>query len=379
VPKITKLFLSLLLVIIVAIAFGTGYIMGGRSNPGTEDGLNIIEQAWNVIFSDYVDKDRLDTDTLKQAAIEGILEELDDPYTSYLDKDDYQLGMSSLEGEFNGIGAHIMLQDEQLTIVSPIEDSPAAIAGIRTGDVILEIDGVTTADMGLMEAVLKIRGPKGTPVTLLIQHEGDEKPEEIIIVRDKIEVSTVSYEMKDDIAVINISQFSERTDQELATTLESINEQGARGIILDLRNNPGGLLDIVVNVASYFLPDGTVVDVVSNEEKLFSLQVHHDRPVTDLPMVVLVNNFSASGSEVLAGALQDYSRATVAGNTTFGKGSVNVLRQLSDGSGLYITTARWLTPNGRLIEGKGIEPDYILEPDETDPIDWAIDFLINRE
>jgi len=379
VPKITKLVLSLLLTIVVAVAFGAGYVMGGRSNLGAEDDLNIVEQAWNVIFSDYVDKDRLDTDKLKRAAIEGMVEELDDPYTSYLDRDDYQLGMSSLEGEFNGIGAHIMLQDEELTIIAPIEDSPAARAGIRTGDIILEIDGVTTADMNLMEAVLKIRGPKDTPVTLLIQHEGDDEPEEIVIIRDKIEVSTVSYEMKGDIAVINISQFSERTDQELATALESANEQGARGIILDLRNNPGGLLDIVVNVASYFLPDGTVVDVVSNEEKLFSLQVHHDRPITDLPMVVLVNNFSASGSEVLAGALQDYGRATVAGNTTFGKGSVNVLRQLSDGSGLYITTARWLTPNGRLIEGKGIEPDYELDADETDPINWAIDLLKSRE
>lgn len=181
--------------------------------------------------------------------------------------------------------------------------------------------------------------------------------------------------MKEAIAYINISQFSERTDEELSQALKSLSEQWAEGIILDLRSNPGGLLQAVVEVASHFLEKGTVVKVVSDQGKISTIQVEPGKAITALPIVVLVDNYSASGSEVLAGALQDHDRAIIAGAKTFGKGSVNVLHHLDDNSGLYITTTRWLTPSGRLIEGEGIEPDIKLELDGDDAIEWAIAYL----
>jgi len=309
---------------------------------------------------------------------------LDDPYTSYLNAEVYQLGLSNLEGEIEGIGAQVAIRDEQLTVIAPIADSPAAEAGVRAGDIILEIDGRSTSEMGLVEAVLNIRGPKGTPVRLLILHQGEtvkqrEAVEEIEIIRAKIELSSVRFEMRGDIAYINITHFSGRTNEELLPVLESITEKEARGIILDLRSNPGGLLDEVIDVASHFLTEGVVVNVVDNQGEHTALEVRPGEVITDLPMVVLVDSFSASGSEVLAGALQDYGRATIAGKKTFGKGSVNILRKLADDSGLYITTARWLTPNGRRIEGEGIAPDYELELEGEEAIQWAIDYLKGRE
>ena len=260
-------------------------------------------------------------------------------------------------------------------IIAPIADSPAAKAGIRAGDIILEIDGRPTSEISLVEAVLYIRGPKGTSVRLLILHQGETKPEEIKIVKAEIDLPSVRFEMRGDIAYINITYFSERTNQELSPVLRSITQEAAMGIILDLRSNSGGLLTVVVDVASYFLEEGVVVNVVDNQGKLTPMPVKPEGATTDLPLIVLVDSYSASGSEVLAGALQDYAHATIAGTTTFGKGSVCILRQLKDGSGLYITTARWLTPDGRLIEGEGIDPDYELELEGEDAIQWAIDYL----
>ena len=374
--------ISLLLVAALVLSFGIGYDLGSRTPPSQREGLESVEQAWDIIFNEYVDKDQLDASALRQGAIEGILEALDDPYTSYLDAESQQLGLSTLEGEFEGIGAHVTIRDEQLTIITPIADSPADKAGIRAGDVILEIDGVSTAEMSLAEAVLKIRGPEETSVRLLILHKGlgqtvkeYELMEEIEVVRAKIELPSIYLEMKGDIAYISIAYFSERTDEELSPVLESIVDKEARGIILDLRHNSGGLLPIVIDVASHFLKEGVVVNVVDSQGEQTALEVKRMEVTTDLPMVVLVDSFTASGGEVLTGALQDYGRATIAGNKTFGKGSVNVLRQLKDGSAVYITTARWLTPSGRLIEGEGIEPDYELELGGEETIQWAIDCL----
>ena len=377
--KKVKLVISLMLVAVIALSFGAGYTLRGVNRLTGGEGLDTVAQAWNIIFADYVDRGQLDAGKLSRAAIEGIVEELDDPYTSFLDAENYQLGLSSLEGEFDGIGAHVAIKDEQLTIIVPIVDLPADKAGIRAGDIILEINGKPTSDMSLAEAVLNIRGSRGTSVKLLILHEGETEPVEIEIVRDRVELDSVRFEMKGDLAYIRITQFTERTDEELTRALQSIIEEGATGIILDLRSNPGGILEVVVNVASLFLQEGIVVDVVSNQQGLAALKVRPGELTTDLPMVVLVDSYSASGSEVLAGALQDYGRATIAGTKTYGKGSVNILRRLSDGSGLYITVARWLTPSGRLIEGEGIDPDYQLELEGDDAVRWAVDYLTSNK
>ena len=377
--KITKLIIGLLLVVVIALAFGAGFAFGRQRLSSSGEGLDIVGQAWNVILTEYVDRDKLETSTLRRGAIEGMLESLDDPYSSYLEPEHYELGLSSLEGEFNGIGAYVTIEDKQLMIIAPIADSPADKAGIKAGDIILEINGEPVAEISLAEAIIKIRGPQGTSVKLLVLHEGETEPEEIEITRTRVELPSVHFEMEGDIALINITQFSERTEDELSPALQSLEEEKTRGIILDLRNNPGGLLETVIDVASHFLSEGNIVDIVTNQGKVATLKVKKSTPTTDLPMVVLVNNASASGSEVLAGALQDHGRAIVAGNTTYGKGSVNILHRLDDGSGLYITTARWLTPSGRLIEGQGIEPDQKLELTGEDAIRWAVGYLTSHE
>jgi carboxyl-terminal processing protease len=407
----SKLAIAIVAVIVFAVAFGIGFMVGqgGPADPGVPDNvtkawstiiddyarrdiidepdfsdedlenLDIFGQVWSVILTNFVDKNTLSSDNLSLAAIDGMIASLDDPYTSYIERDQYQLSISSLEGEFDGIGAYVSVDEGNLVIIAPIADSPADKAGIRAGDIIMEIDGEPVGDMSLGEAILKIRGPRGTSVTLMVLHEGDTDPVEITITRTTVEVPSVRFEMEGDIAIINITQFSERTDEELSEVLKGLDEKTTRGIILDLRGNPGGLLGAVVQVASRFLDDGIVATMRDNRWELTDYEVEQDGVKTDLPIVVLVDGSSASGSEVLAGALQDYERAVIAGSTTFGKGSVNVLQELADGSGLYITIARWLTPDGRLIEGQGIEPDIELDLTSEDAVTWAVDYLTNLE
>jgi len=377
--KIMLVTLLLAMSLVLSSVAGCSPGVHTQAPPSSGQDLDIVEEVWDIIFQDYVERDSLDADALRQGAIRGMLEALDDPYTSYLDAEAYQLSLSDLKGEFEGIGAHITVKDKQLTIVAPVADSPADKAGIKAGDKILEIDGMSTSEMSLAEAVLFIRGPKGTSVRFLVLHQGEAEPVEIEIVRAEIEVTSVRFEMRGDIAYISITNFSKRTDDELSPVLDSIADEEAAGIILDLRTNPGGLLQAVIDVASYFLTEGIVVNIVDNQGDHDTMSVKRERDTTDLPLVVLVDSYSASGSEILAGALQDYARATIAGRKTFGKGSVNVLRQLEDGSALYITTARWLTPDGHLIEGEGITPDYELELDGEDVIQWAIDYLQGSE
>jgi carboxyl-terminal processing protease len=361
----------LLVAAVIVLSFGTGWVLGSRSSP--HQGLGVVGQAWGIIFQDYVDKDRLDAEVLADGAVKGMVEALDDPYTAYLDPTAYELSQKGLEGKFEGIGAYVAAEDDKIVVIAPVAGSPADEAGIRAGDVILAVDGKSTAEMSLTEVVLAVQGPKGTTVTLSILHQGETEPVLLEIVRAEIEVPSVRFEMKDDIAYINITNFSERTVEELAPVMEEVKQQ-ASGIILDLRSNPGGLLDSVVGVASFFLNEGVVLDVVDNEGNHQTYSVEPGL-ATDLPMVVLVDDYSASGSEVLAGALQDYGRAVIAGEKTFGKGSANTMYKLEDGSALYITYARWFTPKGRLIEGEGIHPDYELDLENVDAVQWAIDYL----
>ncbi len=334
-------------------------------------------------MQDYVNKEALDPEELTQGAIEGLLEALGDPYTYYLDVETYELALSGLEGSFEGIGAFVTMEDGELTVVSPIAGTPAEEAGIRAGDRILEIDGETTSGMTLTEAVLIIRGPQGTMVTLLVLHQGETDPVVIEIIRERIDVDSVYLEMlPDNIAHIQITYFSLHTSGELSAILNDALSDGAVGIVLDLRGNPGGYLHIVVDVASEFLSGGVVLYEEDSEGNLQAWNAKPGGLATDLPLAVLVDGGSASASEVLAGALQDRERAPLIGTTTYGKGSVQVIRELSDGSALYVTTARWLTPNGRQIEGEGLDPDFVVEITEEDiesgrdpQLEFAIEYI----
>jgi carboxyl-terminal processing protease len=269
-----------------------------------------------------------------------------------------------------------------VTIVAPLDDSPAERAGIRAGDRIIAVDGESTEDWNLIEAVQRIRGPRDTPVTLTIERDGID-PFDVEIIRAEIKTSSVSWKMlADDIAHLRISRFSQRTNEELEPVLQEILDAGAKGIIMDLRNNPGGILDVTVEVASQFLEDGVVLFQVDGDGNREVWEVIPDGLATDIPLAVLVNRGSASGSEVLAGAIQDHARAPLIGEKTFGKGSVNHINQLSDGSALYVTFARWYTPKDRLIEGQGLDPDIPIEFAEehmesgTDPqLDRAIQYI----
>ncbi|MBC8274431.1 MAG: S41 family peptidase [Chloroflexi bacterium] len=337
--------------------------------------FDILSEAWQQLSRDYIDKDKLDPQKLSQGAVRGMMEALD-PYSSYADPETHKLWMTSnLEGKFEGIGAVISMKDKQLIVVSPIADSPADRAGIKAGDKILEIDGQPTSKISLTEAVFKIRGPKGSSVKLLVLHEGDSEPVEIQIVRGEITLDSVFSEMRDDIAYIRITQFLKSTGGDLQAALKDAIGKGAKGIVLDLRNNPGGLLNASADVASQFLAMGAVAKVVDAEGMGRMVPVERGGIATHLPLIVLVNGGSASASEIVAGALQDYDRAKLAGSQTFGKGSVQVVRELSDDSALHITSYRWMTPLDRPIDGVGLTPDFALELEDEELVDWAIDYL----
>jgi len=368
------------LAVSLVLSLSTGCAIGSSPLTSPARNLDVVQEAWGIISEDYVERDKVDASALSHAAIKSMVEALNDPYSSYLDANTYQLSlMSSIAGKFEGIGAFVGIRDKRIVIIAPISDSPAAKAGILPGDVILEISGESTANMSAEEAIVRVRGPKGTPVRLLILHQGETQPQQIVIVRAEIKLASVRFEMKEDIAYIDISHFSERTNEELSPVLTSLTQQNARGIIIDLRGNGGGPLQSVVDVAGRFLKEGIVVSWVDNQGKRTSRPVKPAVIATDLPMVVLTDNYSASASEVLAGALQDYDRATIAGTKSYGKGSVNTLHELQDGSALYITTGRWFTPKGRLIEGKGINPDYALKLTGDELVQWAIDYLKGKK
>jgi carboxyl-terminal processing protease len=336
--------------------------------------FEVLSEVWQALNNNYVDKTKLDPKKLSEGAARGMMESLD-PFSSYVDPDTHKLEMTSLAGKFEGIGAVISMKDNQLTVVSPVADSPADEAGIQPGDKILEIDGQRTSNMSLVEATFKIRGAKGTTVKLLVLHSGDTEPVLIDIVRDEIKEQSVSLEMRDDVAYIKITQFLKSTGDELQAALTEAMGKGARGVVLDLRNNPGGLLTSSADVASQFLAMGLVAKVVDNEGNESVVPVNKGGIATHLPMVVLVNNGSASASEIVAGALQDYGRAKLVGSQTFGKGSVQIIHDLSDGSALHITAYKWLTPNGRPIDGVGLTPDIVSDLKDQALVDWAVQYL----
>jgi len=372
---------AIILVLLVLLAIPACSI--DFSTEDANDDLDIVEEVWEIIHDEYVDSDQLDDQELAEAAIRGIINALDDPYTSYLGSGETAISSSELDGEFSGIGAILSVKDGQLTVVAPIADSPAEEAGMKPDDVILEVDGEPTSEMSLIEAVLKIRGEKGTVVKLLVLHLGADAPVEIEITRDEIDVPSVRWEMlSDGIAHITITNFSTRTGDEFESALEEAEDQEVTGIVLDLRGNPGGLVSAAVDVVSQFADDGLVVYALDNKGEKDEWEVISGGLALDIPLVVLVNAYSASASEVVAGALQDHEKGTVVGTTTYGKGKMNLVNDLSNGGSLYVTFARWFTPNGRQIDGKGITPDIEavntpedIENDRDHQLERAIEYL----
>jgi len=362
-PVLLLLLIALVVALVVG-SYGPSWFNPSRTQPEFE----VVEEAWQVIINDYVDSDEIDLERLSQGAIEGMIKALDDPYSAYFDAEQYELSQYSLQGSFGGVGIEVTVDEEGgLVVVAPIVGTPAQKAGIMPGDKILAIDGEKTEGMHFIEAVLKIRGEQGTQVTLRVLHEGEDVPQDYVITREEIDAASVLAKMlPGNIAHIEVGHFTSRTGSEMTSALEDIIADDVSGIILDLRDNPGGVLKAAVAVASQFLEEGIVVYVIDGKGNEEEWRVEEGGLATKLPLVVLVNSNSASSSEVVAGALQDHMRGIVIGTQTLGKGTVNHFRELSDGSAIYITSARWYTPNRQQIEGQGITPDEIIEITEDD-------------
>ncbi len=341
-------------------------------------------EAWNLVHKQYVNQPVDDT-LLMQGAIRGMMEAVGDDYTYYMDPQVYEIESTSLSGQYEGIGAYVDTQGEYLTIVSPIEGSPAAAAGLRPGDQIIAIDGEDMTGVSPEEARQKVLGPAGSTVVLTVAREGEPEPLTFTIVRARITVPSVTGEMRQDgIAYIDINFFGDRTTNELRAKLDELLAQNPKGIILDLRFNPGGYLVTAVEVTSEFIDDGVVLIEQYGDGTRDTYNALGNGKATDIPMVVLINEGSASASEILAGALQDYGRAKLVGVQSFGKGSVQTIQPLSNNQGAArITIAKWLTPKERAIQGVGLTPDYIVEMTDEDfannrdpQLDKAVEVLL---
>jgi len=345
-------------------------------DPGTDVDLHRINEAWSIILENYVGREDIDTQAMSEAAIRAMIESIEDTYGAYLDAEQRSTSLLNTAGKISGIGASVSNRDGKIIIVVPHPGMPAEAAGIRAGDELIAVDGAPVSEMTYTEAILNVRGPEGTEVLLTVLHEGETETVEIAVVRAEFDVPSVNWEMKTDtIAYIRISSFSQRTSEELKDILAEIRKGSAESIILDMQYNPGGTVTSTVEVASQFYRDGIVMIVEDTDGTRTEIPTVSGFRVTDLPLLVLVNEYSASASEVLAGFLQHYDRAVVAGNTTLGKGSVNRLYPMRDGGGLYVSVSRWLTPGLEHIEGQGIEPDIRLELGHAAAVEWAVEYL----
>ena len=377
----------LFVIVIFLIGFAVGHFEAERQTASSTEVLHpsntiftnkeskekidfaLFWKVWDLLQQKYVGRGDLDANTLFYGAIKGMLEASGDPYTTFFSPEEQKAFEEDISGIFEGIGAEMGLRDGVVTVVAPLEGMPAEAAGIRAGDRILKINGESTESLTLDQAVEKIRGPKGTEVTLSVYSEGDENTHEVTLKRSTILVKSVRYENKGDgIALVRVSRFGDDTHREFAKAAESARADQARGIILDLRNNPGGLLDGAVDLSGYFLPTGTLV--VQEEDAQGSktqLRTEGSAILENIPVVILINQGSASAAEILAGAIRENrENVRIVGETSFGKGSVQELIPVSKDTSVKITVARWLTPKGNQINQKGIDPDTKVELSRDD-------------
>ncbi len=355
---------SIITLAVVGIFIGR-WGLGNVNAQSSYEELRIFTEVTTLIKKNYVDD--VNVKDLIVGAIKGMLNTLD-PHSGYMTPDVYKEFQTETKGEFGGVGIQIGVKDGLLTVIAPIEDTPAFKAGIEAGDRIIKISGELTKNMSLHEAVSKMRGPKGTPVTLTIMRDTWKEPKDFTIIRDIIKIKSVKAKMlSDGIGYIKLTQFIETSASELNSAINKLKAEGMNSIILDLRNNPGGLLNVAVDVTGQFLPPKKLVVYIKGRTgERTEYFTDGKAPLTDMPMVVLVNQGSASASEIVAGALKDWSRAIVIGVQTFGKGSVQSLIPLSDGSALKLTTAKYYTPNGTSIQGIGISPDITVKLQSKD-------------
>jgi carboxyl-terminal processing protease len=379
----TKIILIYTLILLPALFGNQHYALGNTDDlQETYKNLEVFSNVLSITQQNYVDD--IDTKEALEGAIKGLLTSLD-PHSSFLKPEDFKELQDETKGSFSGIGIEITLKDDMLTVVSPIEDTPAFKAGIQAGDKIIKIEDESTKDMSIFEAVKQLRGPKGSEVTISIHREDWTDLEEFTIVRDVIPIHSVRSDiLESGYGYIRISNFQRNTSNDLKKSIKKLLEESMlKGLVLDLRNSPGGLLDVSVKVADIFLDEGIIVSTRGRiKDQNLEFSAHGEGPDYDFPIVVLINGGTASASEIVAGALQDHERALIMGTQSFGKGSVQTIIPMADGAGLRLTTARYYTPNGTSIQATGITPD-VLVPDvpvkEDDDDKEPIKFLREKD
>lgn len=401
---------TIFVLVLVLLAFGAGMYLPGKNQVMKEfakkeamytgkllgqyseapDGkleqnvnFNLYWEVWDTLKDEYVEGSEISDKELFYGSLEGMVDALEDPHSTFLDPEESGSFQESMSGQFEGIGAEVGIKDDILTVIAPLEGMPADEAGLQPGDKILAVDGTSTEDMSLDRAVSRIKGEEGTDVVLTIHREGMEEPEDVTITRGVIKLESVKTEMREDgIFVVEITNFNDDTLRLFNEAVREIKEEDPDGVILDLRNNAGGYLETSIEVASAWIEDGPVVieKFSDNEEKTYEARGRAE--LKDYPTVVLVNQGSASASEIVAGAIQDYEKGIILGEQTFGKGSVQSLVPLKEGSSLKVTVAEWLTPEGRSISEEGIIPDKEVEfttedydNDRTPQMDSGIEML----
>lgn len=404
--KINLRFFHLLIIILISV--GLGFVFGNykisaqwkdykpiiaiknqNPPPSSELDMRLFYEVVDRINSEYYDKSKIDGQKMVYGAISGMLQSLSDPYTSFFPPKENENFKTQLSGEFSGIGAELTVNDQnQVEVISPLDGSPAMKAGIKSGDLIVRVNGKTTSGWTVAQAVENIRGPKGSKVNLTILHENERTPKDISITRDVIQIKSVTTWMKyfncsgntceptpncascASVAYIRVSQFGDKTNEEWLSAINTLapqiqKEKNFKGIVLDVRNNPGGYLNDAVYIASEFIKDGPIVIQEDGKGNKEPLRVNRRGVLLDQPLVVLVNKGSASASEILSGALRDYDRAQLIGETTFGKGTIQQAADIDGGGSVHVSIAKWLTPKGTWVHDKGLTPDIEVKYDAS--------------
>lgn len=329
--------------------------------------FGLFWEAWEKINERFLRNDQVSDQEKVYGAISGLLSSIGDDYAEFFNPEDRKKFDEDIRGNFGGIGAEIGIRDETLTVIAPLKNTPASKAGLKAGDKILEIDGESTDGLSIEESVKIIRGNIGTSVTLTVFREGWEETKEIAVTRANIVIPTLDYQIRDDkIAVIELYSFNSNSNKLFYEAMLDILSKNSQGLVLDLRNNPGGFLEVAVDLASYFLPEETLVVSETSREDSLEFRSRGGGALEDFPTVILINKGSASAAEILAGALRDQKKIPLIGETTFGKGTVQQLEELFDGSSLKLTVANWVLPSGKIIDQEGLEPDFVIPLTEED-------------